>query len=604
MWAKSPAAKALIAIAFLVGFYVVATAIALFLLYLPVLEYRAFHRVSGQLSIFSLATGLVILWSLIPRYERFKAPGKLISPSEHPRLFALIQEVGQAMGIEPPTEVYLVGDVNAFVSHRGGFLGQGGRRYMGIGVPLLAFLNVSQLKGLLAHEYGHFAGGETRLVGVTYATRSSMIRTLQNLRRTGHELVQMPFQWIFTRYLLITQSISREQELVADGWAVRLAGSEAHISTLRLIHLNASAYELYLKHELVPLSHIDVAPDNYLEGFRQFLHSSYWAKTSQQVYEALRRQQPDPYDSHPATEDRIIFARSLAAPEIAMDTTPAWSLLENPELVERSFSDALRPAGAKVVDWNSIGRAWQKHWNLNADRVQARIPTLTLGGLEDQLATPAKRRALAEQIAPVLLGDQTPEHVAKIKGILELYLESWLGSLLIATGCGLSALPGEPLQLLRGDEVLNLRDHLVPVIAGKSPSAELIAWLKSLGLEESARWQVDELNRDKVLAPSCKLTLKEARNYIEVVAPLSQLHFPQCCAMCLAPLQETTVIRFRLGGLFKQHRYLNMPVPTCMTHFNQASKVWDLRELNEKTSMATIRFASKEYARLMQASNA
>jgi heat shock protein HtpX len=43
-----------------------------------------------------------------------------------------------------PAEFYVVDDVNAWVAERGGVLGIGGRRVMGIGLPLLQALSVSE----------------------------------------------------------------------------------------------------------------------------------------------------------------------------------------------------------------------------------------------------------------------------------------------------------------------------------------------------------------------------------------------------------------------------------------------------------------------------
>ena len=80
-----------------------------------------------------------------------------------------------------PTEVYLVADVNAFVTTRGGFMGFGSRRVMGLGLPLLQTLGVRELRAVLAHEFGHYHGGDTKLGPWIYKTRAAIGRTLQGL---------------------------------------------------------------------------------------------------------------------------------------------------------------------------------------------------------------------------------------------------------------------------------------------------------------------------------------------------------------------------------------------------------------------------------------
>jgi len=54
-----------------------------------------------------------------------------------------------------PKEVYLIADVNASVAQRGGILGVGSRRVVGLGLPLTRILSVAQLRAVLAHEFGH-----------------------------------------------------------------------------------------------------------------------------------------------------------------------------------------------------------------------------------------------------------------------------------------------------------------------------------------------------------------------------------------------------------------------------------------------------------------
>ena len=73
-----------------------------------------------------------------------------------------------------PREVYLIGDVNAFVADRGGFMGFGSRRVMGLGLPLLSILSVSQFRAVLAHEFAHYYGGDTSLGPWVYKTQTAI----------------------------------------------------------------------------------------------------------------------------------------------------------------------------------------------------------------------------------------------------------------------------------------------------------------------------------------------------------------------------------------------------------------------------------------------
>jgi Zn-dependent protease with chaperone function len=80
--------------------------------------------------------------------------------------------------------VYLVADVNAFVAQRGGWMELFSTRVMGLGLPLLNALTVSELRAVLSHEFGHYAGGDTKLLPWIYRARIAIIRTRHKTPRS------------------------------------------------------------------------------------------------------------------------------------------------------------------------------------------------------------------------------------------------------------------------------------------------------------------------------------------------------------------------------------------------------------------------------------
>ena len=77
----------------------------------------------------------------------------------HPLLFAELDDIAGSLNEPLPREVYLIGQVNAFVADRGGILGFGSRRIMAVGLPLLPVLKISEFRGVVAHEFGHYYSG-------------------------------------------------------------------------------------------------------------------------------------------------------------------------------------------------------------------------------------------------------------------------------------------------------------------------------------------------------------------------------------------------------------------------------------------------------------
>src|SRR3990167_5217976 len=129
----SLAARALVALALMVGFYALAIIIAVVLLYLPYAEVVYAHRLHPKLAIVCIVGAGVILWSIVPRPDRFLPPGPRLETAAHPRLFQRLTAVAQAVGQPMPAEVYLAPEVNAWVAQRGGWMGFGSRRVMGGG---------------------------------------------------------------------------------------------------------------------------------------------------------------------------------------------------------------------------------------------------------------------------------------------------------------------------------------------------------------------------------------------------------------------------------------------------------------------------------------
>src|SRR5271165_7669818 len=132
---------AALAIAMVVASYVVMFLLALACVSLPLLALYNFPNINTLLIFLGgIAIAVVLLWSLLPRWQKFQAPGALLAPNAHPRLFAEIERIANSLDEPMPRQVYLVAEPNAWVADRGGFLGFGAKRIMGLGLPLLAAL--------------------------------------------------------------------------------------------------------------------------------------------------------------------------------------------------------------------------------------------------------------------------------------------------------------------------------------------------------------------------------------------------------------------------------------------------------------------------------
>src|SRR5438046_2536125 len=151
--------RALLAIVLTAGFYALALGL------MAVMAWVLFQPgVPGRALLFCVIGIVVIAVSIIPWPRPFEPPGPLLNPAGQPRLFAELQSVAHAVGEAMPAEVYVSPEMNA------GVLQRGRRRVMVLGLPLMQALTVNEMRAVLAHEFGHYHGGDTSLGPWTYRT--------------------------------------------------------------------------------------------------------------------------------------------------------------------------------------------------------------------------------------------------------------------------------------------------------------------------------------------------------------------------------------------------------------------------------------------------
>jgi heat shock protein HtpX len=362
----SLAGRAVLAVMLMLGFYVLALAMAGGLIYILYAQWMYAGRLHPKLAIFCILGAGIILWSILPRRDRFIAPGPPLEPKEHPKLFETLAGIAEATEQHMPSEVYLIADVNAWVMDRGGIMGFGSRRVMGLGLPLLQVLSVSQLRAVLAHEFGHFHGGDTKLGPWVYKTRAAIGRTLQSL--AGYcFLLEKPFLWYGKAFLRITHAVSRRQEFTADALAARIVGSHPLIEGLKRIHGAALAFNAYWLNEVTPVLSKGFHPP-LVDGFRRYLGSSRIVEAvSSSLDRELAEGQADAYDTHPPLRERIAAVQTVSNGETTGNDLPALSLLGDIEglearLICTTSNEPTEPA-LQLLAWDDVGsKVWVPAW--------------------------------------------------------------------------------------------------------------------------------------------------------------------------------------------------------------------------------------------------
>lgn len=287
--------------------------------------------------LFPVALGVSsALWQIRSlRDQTFDGPELL--RGEHSHLWGEVDALAGLVQTWSPDRIVLVPDVNAAVHQVGPI------REMLIGLPLLAGLSVSQLRAVLAHEMGHFAGGDTALLSRVYK-KMAFVKAVRE--QMGGQL-----RWVFQLYYYFTEIASgasrRALELGADRSSAVAAGGDVAGAALRKLATIDVAWEHVKLERLNLFAEAGVRAPAY-QALAESLRDK-GISFSDQAYFALQEERALWEDSHPRTLDRIATLRALPPAE-TVDERPAWELLTG--------------GGARLAELE--GGLWRQEWPLTS----------------------------------------------------------------------------------------------------------------------------------------------------------------------------------------------------------------------------------------------
>lgn len=470
------AQRAVLAVTLMIGFYGLAITVTGLLLWMPYAEYRYLRRVDLRVALGCVGAAAMIALSLVPRRDRFEPPGPPRDERTEPHLFSFIREVAVATRQQMPSEVYLLGDLNAWVAQRGGTMGFGSRRIMGIGLPLLESLPPAELRAVLAHEFGHYADHDVKLGPWIHVTRGAIARTVEGL---DDSWVAGPFKWYGHLFMRLTQAVSRHQELVADQTSAAVAGAEVAARALRRVSTSAPAYALYWQHDLLPVLQAGYLPP-VAQGFRRFLRTESYGRVRDAVEAAEQERPSDLLDTHPPLRERLAALGhvDVACPE-SSDAEASTALLSDSDAYARRLMqpalgedgvNALRP-----VAWEEVGRVvYATQWRHFVAHHVSFLAPLTIETL------PAGRDALLHFAKPIRIpgGIENSQRVAFAVALLG----AAVATVLVDHGWQPDGLPGEDLTLRKEGRTFAPFSALAALSTGAIGAPQWAALCGELGL--------------------------------------------------------------------------------------------------------------------------
>jgi len=295
-----------------------------------------------------------------------------------PELFAFLNRLADEAGAPRPARVYVSARVNAAVFYDLSILNFifPSRKNLEIGLALVNVLTLSELKAVLAHEFGHFAQRSMaigswvyiaqQIAGQVIAKRDALDRFLVWLAKVDLRIawlgwllqlivwsIRSLMDTVFRLVVLAQRALSRQMEFQADLVAVSLTGSDELVHALHKLQAadeawsrtldfaNAEARQGRATRDLFAVQTAIIAKmarilDDADYG-RVPARTAATRPEKRRVFTSGFAQPPQMWSTHPANADREENAKRhyLPAPH---DPRSAWTLFKAPEKLREKVS--------------------------------------------------------------------------------------------------------------------------------------------------------------------------------------------------------------------------------------------------------------------------
>lgn len=459
------ARRASLILALAAGFWLLALVVLALLFHVPYAQGN-YEGTVGFSGFACIAAALSLLVALRPRWRpRSKDKATPLARERAGRLYEFVEGIGAKAGVKAPVAIYLRPECNASIAAVRHWYGGIRRLDVVLGYGLFCLMDEQEVGAVVAHEYGHFVGGDLGLTPWVYRMRQSMGATLGSLESSLF-LLDWPFRWYAQWFLRHTASISRAQEYAADALSAKLFGSEAIRSSLERTDELGAVWSVYVQQVLLPA----VNQGGRLpirDGFERFLASDRRSAPLQAAIADERVREPDPYDTHPTLEERV---NALVGAAPVRDRRPqrCTDLFGDDAQAEAAWYETFTNGKVKASSWDAFGD------EVVLPRVRTRfantflapeqVPLTKLPDLVNDI------QHLWEKTKPKGLSLHSP--LARRKHVLEILEEFAIASLAHA-GYRLDALPGEDLRMSRDACTVLPGQLLADTCDGKLRAADL-----------------------------------------------------------------------------------------------------------------------------------
>lgn len=303
-----------------------------------------------------------------------------VTAATEPQLIAFLNRLADETGAPRPHRVFLSPRVNACVFYDLSLLNFifPSKKNLEIGLPLVNVLTISELKAVLAHEFGHFAQRSMALGNWVYVAQQIAAHIIARRDALDKFLrfvssVDIRIAWIgwtlrlivwslratmetfFDLVLLAQRALSREMEFQADLVAVSVTGSDALIHALHKLQAADEAWDDaqdFLNDQVnqgVANKDVFVIQTRIMQHTGKILNDPNYGKVAtlpseapekHRVFTADIAQPPRMWATHPYNHEREQNAKRTYVAGV-LDNRSSWIIFDNASALKETFTKKL-----------------------------------------------------------------------------------------------------------------------------------------------------------------------------------------------------------------------------------------------------------------------
>jgi Zn-dependent protease with chaperone function len=297
-----------------------------------------------------------------------------INKEQQPKLFDLIESISKEIETNFPQKVYLGIGVDAMVFYDSNFrnLFFPSKENLMIGLGLVNSMNESELKAILAHEFGHFTQRSLNVYSYVYIENQVIYKMLIDEEYYQTLILKFSqftgrFMWIVIGYSRLIRwvlrkayevvsksymALSREMEFHADEISAAVAGSLPAKTALLRLNLASDSFnyvwQFYYNSNSENIKSKNIYPQHkhvmlkFAERFGVNVENNLPHVTKEIISRFNRSKlvMVNQWASHPTIEDRVMKLEELNISS-TVSVESAWNLFVDPKSVQKILSEKL-----------------------------------------------------------------------------------------------------------------------------------------------------------------------------------------------------------------------------------------------------------------------